>query len=134
MFCLYPTDKKVNNSKITTVESAVNWGYEYTEIVVEKYEITDEQGNKIDEISGHFFIKTSNIVKTQKDMTSLIPIAAAVVAVIALLIALMALFKIKKQNKELTAQIKAICFLTFKHKDYSSVFSSASLSVFSSET
>ena len=48
-----------------------NWGYEYTEIVVEKYEITDEQGNKIDEISGHFFIKTSNIVKTQKDMTSL---------------------------------------------------------------
>ncbi len=102
------TDKKVNNSKITTVESAINWGYEYTEIVVEKYEITDEQGNKIDEISGRFFIKTSNIVKTQKDMTSLIPIAAAVVAVIALLIALMALFKIKKQNKELTAQIKAI--------------------------
>ena len=102
-------DNKVTYTyKVTTVESAVNWGYEYTEIVVEKYEITDEQGNKIDEISGHFFIKTSNIVKTQKDMTSLIPIAAAVVAVIALLIALMALFKIKKQNKELTAQIKAI--------------------------
>lgn len=97
------TDKKVNNGKITTVESAVNWGYEYTEVVIEKY--IDENG---EEVSGHFFIKTSNIVQTKKDLTSLIPMAAAVVAIIALLLALMALFKIKKQNKELTAQIKAI--------------------------
>lgn len=94
---------EANNGKITTVESAVNWGYEYTEIVVEKY--TDESGK---EISGHFFIKTSNIVQTKKDMTSLIPLAAAVVAIIALLLALMALFKIKKQNKELTKKIKAL--------------------------
>jgi len=38
----------------------------------------------------------------------MIPLAAAVVALIALLVALMALFKIKKQNKELTRQIKAL--------------------------
>lgn len=92
-----------NNGKIKTVESAVNWSYEYTEIVLSDY--TDDEGNVLD---GHFFIKTSNIVKTEKDFTSLIPMAAGVVAVIALLIALMALFKAKKQAKLLTAQIKAM--------------------------
>lgn len=92
-----------NNGKITTVESAVNWSYEYTEIVLNNYK--DSENN---DLSGHYFIKTSNIVQTKKDFTSLIPMAAAIVAIIALLIALVALFKIKKQNKELTKQIKVL--------------------------
>ena len=41
-------------------------------------------------------------------MSSMIPMAAAIVALIALLVALLALFKIKKQNKELTSKIKAL--------------------------
>ena len=101
--------------KVTTVESAVNWDYEYTEIII-KLVYIDKDGKEIEysgsEItpveSGHYLVQTKNIVKTKKDLSSMIPLAAAVVALIALLVALMALFKIKKQNKELTRQIKAL--------------------------
>jgi len=110
-------DNKVTYTyKVTTVESAVNWDYEYTEIIV-KLVRYDNDGKEIeytgDETKlpyalGHYFVQTKNIVKTQKDFSSMIPLAAAAVAVIALLLALVALFKVKKQNKELTKQIKAI--------------------------
>lgn len=110
-------DNKVTYTyKVTTVESAVNWDYEFTEIIV-KLVRYDNDGKEIeytgDETKlpyalGHYFVQTKNIVKTQKDFSSMIPLAAAAVAVIALLLALIALFKVKKQNKELTKQIKAI--------------------------
>ncbi len=109
-------NKVIYTYKVTTVESAVNWGYEYTEIIV-KLVRYDNDGKEIEYTGdesilpyklGHYFVQTKNIVKTQKDFTSMIPLAAAAVAVIALLLALMALFKAKKQNKELTKQIKAI--------------------------
>ena len=109
-------ENKVTYSyKVTTVESAVNWDYEYTEIII-KLVYIDKDGKEI-EYSGsenipvktrHYLVQTKNIVKTKKDLSSMIPLAAAVVALIALLVALMALFKIKKQNKELTRQIKAL--------------------------
>lgn len=106
-------DEKITYTyQFTTVESAVNWSYEYTEVTIrllawdkagDMYELEDEN-EYLDET---FFIKTSTIEK-KKDMSSMIPMAAAIVAVIALLVALMALFKIKKQNKELTKKIKAL--------------------------
>lgn len=106
-------DGKTYTYRVTTVESAVNWGYEYTEVVIKLVE-TDKDGNVISEIDNElgdnetFFVKTSNIVNNDFDITSIIPIAAAVVAVIALLIALMALFKSKKQNKVLANKIKVL--------------------------
>ena len=100
--------------KITTVESAVNWNYEYTEINIRIVGI-DKDGNEViysgedpNGYVGHYFVQTKNILKTKKDMSSMIPMAAAIVALIALLVALLALFKIKKQNKELTSKIKAL--------------------------
>ncbi len=107
-------ENKVTYSyKVTTVESAVNWDYEYTEIII-KLVYIDKDGKEIEYSgsenipTGHYLVQTKNIVKTKKDLSSMIPLAAAVVALIALLVALMALFKIKKQNKELTRQIKAL--------------------------
>lgn len=102
---------------ITTVESAVNWAYEYTEVKI-RLVAFDEDGNIVKEIKDdrneyltdedeHIYIQTKNIAK-KKDITSMIPMAAAIVAVIALLIALFALLKIKKQNKELTRKINAL--------------------------
>ncbi len=102
---------------ITTVESAVNWAYEYTEVKI-RLVAFDEDGNIVKEIKDdrneyltdedeHIYIQTKNITK-KKDITSMIPMAAAIVAVIALLIALFALLKIKKQNKELTRKINAL--------------------------
>lgn len=105
---------------ITTVESAVNWSYEYTEIKIrllawenkgkkdeKMFENIEDNKYYTGDDDGSIFIKTSIITK-KKELTSMIPMAAAVVAVIALLISLLALIKIKKQNKELTNKIKAI--------------------------
>lgn len=100
---------------ITTVESAVNWAYEYTEVLI-RLVVLDEDGNIVKEIKDDrneyladesIYIQTKNITK-KKDMMSMIPMVAAIVAVIALLLALFALLKIKKQNKELTRKINAL--------------------------